>query len=115
MNRRPTQLPPNQTREGATIRQDPIPPLGGTVTFAIVTDPRPTSTSSAAQIHVNNILTLLEGKTKLKDAQGLPKEPSDVTELASIRVDWRPVVNALAIPVPSQELELDLAIVGASQ
>ncbi|KAG8959331.1 mediator complex subunit [Tulasnella sp. 408] len=108
--KRPTQLPPNQAREGATIRQDPIPPLGGTVTFAIVTDPHPTSTSSAAQIHVNNVLTLLEGKTKLKDAQGVPKEPSDVTELASIRVDWRPVANALATPVPSQELQLDLAI-----
>ncbi|KIO18827.1 hypothetical protein M407DRAFT_11687 [Tulasnella calospora MUT 4182] len=108
--KRSTQLPPNQGREGAAIRQDPTPAQGGTVTFAIVTDPRPTSTSSAAHIHVNNILTLLEGKTKLKDAQGLPKEPSDVTELASIRVEWIPVPNALAIPVPPQELQLDLAI-----
>lgn len=93
------------------MRQDPTPALGGTVTFAIVTDPRPTSASSAAQIHVNNALALLEGKTKLKEAQGPPKEPSDVTELASVRVEWKPVLNALFIPVPAQELELDLTIV----
>ncbi|KAG8987562.1 mediator complex subunit, partial [Tulasnella sp. 427] len=107
--KRAAQAPASQGRENANSRPDTVPPFGGTITFTIVTDQNPASSSSASQNHINTVLTLLEGKTKLKDSPESHKEPSDTTELASIRVEWKPVFNALAIPAPAQELQLDLS------
>lgn len=82
--------------------------------FSIATDPQPVGPSSVTQPHVTNVLTILESKTKIREPRGSAKEPSDTTELATIRVEWKPELNALAIPVPASELRLDLAIVRVS-
>ncbi|KAG8891219.1 mediator complex subunit, partial [Tulasnella sp. 403] len=105
----------SQPREGhPAMRPETAPLLGGTLTFSIVSNASTSSSSSsssASQPHVANVLSLLEQKIKSAGEQMTQtRTPTDSEEPMQLRVEWKPIMTALAIPVLQADMDLDLRV-----
>lgn len=107
--------PPSAPTPGQGVVKHPeiIAPHGGTITFSIVTSPKPQTRKAASKVHVDRLLALLEKTTKTRGDKSSPsRTPSDEVEKVQLQVNWAPSFKALSIDdIDPADMQLELAVV----